>query len=490
MSINVPPPHNVDAEKAVLGAVINDPPVFSRVSNMLTVDDFFIERHGWVWETFVSLMERGIEPDFVTVCSELSTKDKLEQAGGQGYILSLVTAAPGGWNAAGYARLVAETAYRRRLIGLASTTAKLAHSAEVSLIEINDRISRALTNLGGRTVNTYRSAREAFGDFSEDFAMRLQDARDGSPHTGLDTGIPEWNKIFSGDFREGAYIGIMGLTRIGKTWAMMQLARAAAAQRPTIYISLENLEESLKDRFIALEAGIPLTCVRTATYKGRPMPDDMANRIFKASDTLASLPLEFVCHLNNSSEIEHHIKSATIRHGSTGMAFVDTLNQLADSVRRGSERYENLAKASGQLLRTMRSTGWGIVTAIQMRIELKAGMEIKTAKDVSYPTIHAVEGCKKIAQDVSKLIGIYRSDYVAEKTNNAGFYDEQCPRGMALFVDVASRDSEGKTDMLLRWNPAIPRFESAQYDPPDRAATTHAAESIKDEEDLIETEAA
>jgi replicative DNA helicase len=455
-------PHATEAEEAVLGSVLVDPPCYAHVGYLLNQDDFFIVRNGWIWEAFGSLFGRGIEPDYVTVCTEIDAQGHLAEIGGAAYVLSLINKTPSALNVVGYAKMVAEFSYRRRLISFAEKTARLAHSDETSLIEIHDRMSRSLTDLGGKAINMHRSAKEAFGDFAGDFATRIQDARDGRPHVGLDAGIPEWNTIMDGDFIPGAYIGIMGLTKIGKTWAMMQLAMAAARQVPTIYFSLENLEVSLLNRFIAIQSGVPLTCIRTGLYKGQPMPDDMAGKVYQASDVLAGLPIEFVCHLNSAREIEHHIKAATIRHGGVGMAFVDTLNQLADASASGKDgRYENLAKASGRLLQTMRATGWGMVTAIQMRMELTSSMKIKEAKKHAFPTIHSTEGCRKIVQDLSKFIGIYRADYVAEKTNNPVFFDDQCPRGQALFIDVAARDSAGATDCLVRWNAKVPRFETA-----------------------------
>jgi replicative DNA helicase len=484
-------PHSVDAEQAVLGAIIGNPSSFGHVAGSLTAEDFFIVRHAWIWESFCSLAERGIEPDFVTVSAELERLGRLAEIGGAGYLTEIVIRTPSDLGIEGYARMVAECAYRRRLIDFGSTTANLAHKDDLSLVEIHDRISRALTDIGGKAIRTHRSAREAFSDFAGDFAVRLQDARDGLPHVGLDLGMPEWNRLMDGDFRPGGYIGIMGLTKIGKTWAMMQMAEAAARQVPVQYFSLENLEESLLNRFAAIHSGVPLTCIRTGMYKGAPMPDDMAAKVYQASDALASLPIEFVCHLNSAREIEHHIKAATIRHGQVGMAFIDTLNQLADATTNSSDRYENLAKASGRVLQTMRSTGWGMVAAIQMRMELKAGMKAKVAKQAAFPTIQSVEGCRKIVQDVSKLVGIYRADYVAEKINNPGFFDEQCPPGMALFTDVAARDSEGSTDCLVRWNKKVPRFETATYVPDQAAATAPTrAQMSEPGDDLLDLEAA
>lgn len=452
-------PHATEAEIAVLGSILVNPGCYGSVSHILTTEDFFIERHGWIWSTIDDLIERGIGPDPVTVSIELDKHGHLAEAGSTSYLLSLINQTPSSLNVEGFARMVAEFSYRRRLIRFSEMVAGLAHRDTTSLVDIHDKISHALTDLGGKAINKHRSAREAFGDFSEAFAVRVQDAIDGTPQIGLDVGIPEWNTVLDGDFRPGSYIGLMGPTKIGKTWAMMQMALASARRVPVIYFSLENLEESLLNRFIAIHAGVPLTCVKTGLYKGAPMPPEMLEKVYRAADELALLPIEFVTHLNSAKEIAHHIKSATIRHGTVGMAFVDTLNQLADASSDG--QYENLVRASGRLLQTMRGTGWGIVTAIQMRIELRVGMSAQAAKDAGYPGIHSVEGCRKIAQDLSKLIGIYRSDYVAEKTNNPSFTDPQCPSGQALFVDVASRDSEGMTDKLVLWNRSIPRFETA-----------------------------
>jgi replicative DNA helicase len=478
-------PHSVEAEEAVIGSGLIDPFAYSALADIISPADFFIERHCWAWEAMGDLHAQGIGIDYLTVQQRLAEQGRLAEFGGPAYLLSLVNRTPSSLNADGYARIVANMAYRRRLIDVMQLGARLAHSEQTSLVAIQDHISDALGKLGGRLINTHRSAKAVYEDFTQAFALRLANAADGGPAVGLDAGLPEWNAVFDGDFKPGSYVGVMGPTKIGKSWALMQMALAAATQLPVVFFSLENMEESVRERMIALDTGVPFSAIRRGLYLDKPMPQAMADRVFDSASRLAKLPIEFVTHLNSVKEIAAHIKAATVRHGEVGIAFVDTLNQLADSYVDDGKRYENLVRASGRLLQTMRATGWGIVTAVQMRIELQAGMSAARAKEVAYPTIHSVEGAKKIAQDASKLIGIYRADYIADQTRNPDFYDAECPAGMALFVDVAARDSEGTTDKLVAWNKSVPRYETGirRIDFDDRAAlgSTFVAHSAKEE---------
>ena len=74
-------PHATEAEEAVLGSVLVNPPCYAQVGYLLNQDDFFIVRNGWIWEAFGSLFGRGIEPDYVTVCTEIEAQGHLAEMG-------------------------------------------------------------------------------------------------------------------------------------------------------------------------------------------------------------------------------------------------------------------------------------------------------------------------------------------------------------------------------------------------------------------------
>lgn len=481
-------PHNIEAEEATLGAILVNSSCLDEVLHRVSPGDFFVVRNGWILDAILSLKERGIDIDYLTVAHELGIAGRLAECGGETYLLGLVNRTPSSLNAGGYAQLVAEMAYRRRLIDAGETIANLAHSDDTGLTQIHEKVGALFNHLSGKMIRTYQPAGTLFGDFVDDLMQRVRDAEDDRPHMGLTTGIPEWDHIFDGDFQTGTYSIVFGPTGIGKSWAMVQMALAAASQVPVVYVTLENLEERIRERMVAVSSGVPFTFIRYGMVNNKPMDSEMLTRCMQTASDLSHLPLEVVGHVTTSEEIGDHLKAATIRHGRPGICFVDTLNELADAQRRDT-RYENLTKASALMLRTMRQTGWGMIAAAQQRLELTAGMKWKAAKNAAYPTKHSLEGARTIVQHVANLIGIYSPDYVAREIHNDDYEDFECPRGQVLFVKVKGRETRPDMDGHVLWNSGIPRFESKgkviKVTLPDYIGS-HVQVSYPDDDDLIE----
>jgi replicative DNA helicase len=452
-------PSSPDAEEAVIGALLLDGGALPGVSGLVAPEDFHSLRLGWLFEAIRDLYERGISPDFLTVCQALEQRGRLAESGGAGYVTLLAARTPSAIHAESYARVVADMAYRRRLIEAAQRIARLAHSETTSLVEIHDQSTEALEQVAGRAIRVHHSARQLFGRELDDLLERIREAREGHPRTGWSAGINEWDAIFEGEFRPGSYSVLFGPTGVGKTWALLQMALAASRQGPVVFISLENLEESIRARMVALEAGVPFGRVRRGD-----LDDVELAACVRSLGALAERKLELVTHLNSVGEIAAHLQAATVRLGGVGLAFVDTLNELADTQLRDT-RYENLTRASARLLAAMRSTGWGIVAAAQQRNDLTPGMDAEGARVRAYPVKRGLEGSRSIVQHVSTLIGMYSPDAVARDTANPKFIDSRCPRGQVMFVNVKSRDARGSGDATVVWNGRIPCFEGKEPSP-------------------------
>ena len=108
------PPQSVEAEEAVLGSILIDPDAIIRVAAMLKPEDFYREKHGWIYETALILHERREPIDFLTVCDELERREQLEEVGGAAFITTLINVVPTSIHAEHYARIVERTATRRR----------------------------------------------------------------------------------------------------------------------------------------------------------------------------------------------------------------------------------------------------------------------------------------------------------------------------------------------------------------------------------------
>jgi replicative DNA helicase len=136
-------PHNVEAEQAVLGALLIDPDAIYKVSTFLRADDFYVAKHEWMYESVTSLHERGEAIDYVTLCDELERREQLAEIGGAAYITSLINATPTALNVEYYGRIVERTGTLRRLIGAAGEIAALAYEDTDNADEVSTGRSRS-----------------------------------------------------------------------------------------------------------------------------------------------------------------------------------------------------------------------------------------------------------------------------------------------------------------------------------------------------------
>ena len=107
-----------------LGSLLIDPDAIIKVANFLRAEDFFRERHAWLYEAMLSLHERREPLDFVTVVDELERRDRLEEVGGPAYITDLISGTPSAMYVDHYAHIVERTALLRRLISAAGQIAE------------------------------------------------------------------------------------------------------------------------------------------------------------------------------------------------------------------------------------------------------------------------------------------------------------------------------------------------------------------------------
>jgi len=133
-------PQNIEAEEAVLGAILIDDDALYKVASFLRPEHFYVERNGWIYQAFLNVSERREPIDVLTVCDELERRGQLQDSGGAAYITSLLNAVPTAIHVEHYARLVERAAVLRQLISAAGAIARIAHDREFI-----DRLSRAKT---------------------------------------------------------------------------------------------------------------------------------------------------------------------------------------------------------------------------------------------------------------------------------------------------------------------------------------------------------
>jgi len=252
-------PHNLEAEESVLGSLMIDPDAIVRASSRVSADDFYIERHRWLYDAVKSLYDSGTVIDLVTVADKLETDGKLKEFGGQTRLVELFNNTFSSAHVEYYADIVRRTSILRKLIGAAGLITKLAY---VDTGDIQETITKAAEIILPIFGITSKKEVSKIGDVSET-VLNKSEERSKSSETmfGITTGLIELDKLLDGFIKKQLVI-IAGRPGMGKTalaiFMAMQIAFGGNPNKPSRYprrnvgfISMEMTDEALTTRVLA-----------------------------------------------------------------------------------------------------------------------------------------------------------------------------------------------------------------------------------------------
>ncbi len=221
-------PNNIEAEEAVLGALLIDPEAIYRVVPFLQMDDFYLQKHRWVYEAMLRVHERRDPIDFLTLTSELAQQDRLDTVGGDAFISQLISAVPSAISVEAYGRLVEQTAVRRRLLDVASDIARLAYDESLAVDQVVDHSEKALFGVSQkRTTRGLQPIQEIVPRYY-DHIEALYAHR--GELMGVPSGFHDLDHILGG-FQKSDLLILAARPGVGKTSLMhLRLACRSAAQ--------------------------------------------------------------------------------------------------------------------------------------------------------------------------------------------------------------------------------------------------------------------
>lgn len=289
-------PSNREAEEALIGAVLINQEVYLDVAQFLSADDFFIVRNQWIWEAFFHLNETRQPIDLVTVTEALSNRGRLDEVGGQGYLISLINQAPNAFHAESYGRIIEQNAIRRRMLQAANEIARLAYHQEESIDTVVDDAEKAIFNVSERRIKRdlvpIGTVVREYYDRIDDLAMRSDDI------FGVPTGLIDIDNLLGG-LQKSDLIIVAGRPGMGKTGFLLGTMRNAALvhKKHVAMFSMEMSNEQLLQRLIAMDTRIDSQRLRSGRLNNNEWdvfiqalePYDSA-RIF-LDDTPAITPL-------------------------------------------------------------------------------------------------------------------------------------------------------------------------------------------------------
>ena len=439
------PPHNIEAEESVLGAILlSERTLYSLViEEGLRPGDFYRERHELIYAAMLALYERSEPVDALTTTDALRSAGTLERAGGADAVEALAGSVPNVANLRHYAQIVRETALLRRLLGVTYEIQSSVLDRREPAREVIEHAERAVLEVAhGETKQDFRTI-EAVLHYELDKLHEL--SRAGTALTGTPSGFTDLDDI-TGGFQPGNLVVIAARPSMGKSSLVTNIAENAAIHygKPVALFSLEMSEAELAQRFIASQAGVKGDELR----KGR-VSEERWPKIVKASSRLAGAPL----WIDDSSDIGLlEIRAKTRRlHAQhpdgIGLVIVDYLQLL-----RSESRSENRAEVIGQMSRGLKLLAGELGVPVIALSQLNRGVEARTDKR---PLLSDLRESGAVEQDADLVIFIYRDDYY-NPTNSE--------RPGEADLIIAKHRNGALGSVTLTFLPEYPRFMSYSRD--------------------------
>ena len=279
------PPHDNEAEQAVLGGILIDREALSIVRDVLVPEDFYAERHAVLYRAALALDDRGEAIDTVTLRDQLERGPGIGRAGGMDYIAELTLVVPSSASVKHYADIVIGHALRRRLIEAGGKVSRLGFDNTTPVTEAIDQAEQEVFKIGQESRGSeMRNIAPVVREWWDVLEKRIE-------HKQLVTGVPtNFSKLdmLTQGLQPGELIILAARPAVGKTSFALNIARNAAvlAGRPVVVFSLEMSRQSLVQRLICSEAHVDSYMLRTG------QADSMAfQKIAKAMDTLTHADL-------------------------------------------------------------------------------------------------------------------------------------------------------------------------------------------------------
>jgi replicative DNA helicase len=278
------PPHNIEAEQAVLGAILMDWTAMAEVVSKLSTDRFYSLQNQIVYDALIKLYTKGVRGDTLSLVDQLTVEGKLEQAGGAGYIASLTEFVPSAANIEHYSDIVLECSTRRELI-------KIAGELKTMAFERNQEDSKALLDTAEQKIFSLSQRNETTKIWDiKDIVIediKLIDARykNKTEFTGVPSGFSKLDMMTSG-FQKSELIIIGARPSIGKTALALSMMSHIALEKgiPCGFFSLEMPYESIGMRLLSMTSHVDMGRMRSGMLQKADFMkiQDAASNWFKA----------------------------------------------------------------------------------------------------------------------------------------------------------------------------------------------------------------
>jgi len=437
------PPTDIDAEKAVLGAMLKSADARADVSEMLLPDDFYLKEHKEIYLTMLDMDRRGTGIDITTVYSALKQRKTADMVGGMTYLGKLMDDAIVVSNAKYYAEIVSDKSKMRQLIEEAESMRDAAYSGELPPEDILDNAEQRILNIANKS---QRSQYMHVNDVIIENLRTMQElAKQGGAVKGIETGFRDVDKILGG-FQKTDLIILAARPGVGKTaWALNIAGHAATNGYKVMVFSLEMANTQLGQRLLSMTANVPLENIRNGELEADDWESlSMAQEAFFETDMVID-----EASVITPVEMKNKCRRFKQEKGGLDLVVIDYLQLMS----MGGYRIEQREKEIAAITRSIKIMAKELDCAVILLSQLSRGPEQRGGDHM--PKLSDLRDSGAIEQDADVVIFLKRDDYYNNDDEKADVNENTA---LTCAVNIAKHRNGPVGIANLTWIPRYVKF--------------------------------
>ncbi len=401
------PPQNIDAEQAVLGAMLIKKEAIAEVSQILRPEDFYRDAHKIVYEAMLTLFNKNEPADIVTVSEYLNNENLMEKVGGVTFITALANTVPTAANVTYHAKIVREKADLRHLINTATDIAGMAYESSDDVADVIDKSEKMIMEVANRqNVSAFTPMRDIVMETFDKINV-LYENKGGL--TGIPCGFTDLDKLTSG-LQASDLILVAARPSMGKTAFTLNIGAHVALKehKNVAFFSLEMSKQQLVQRMLCSEGGIDSQKLR----KGELDKTDWS-KLVNVANKVAEAPL-YIDDTAGITVIELRSKARRLKaEKGLDLIIIDYLQLMQGRTGKGAtdNRQQEISEISRSLKAVARELNVPVIALSQLSRSVES-------RQIKRPMLSDLRESGSLEQDADIVMFLYREDYYDPETVN------------------------------------------------------------------------
>lgn len=401
------PPQNIDAEQAVLGAMLIKKEAIAEVSQILRPEDFYRDAHKIVYEAMLTLFNKNEPADIVTVSDYLNNENLMEKVGGVTFITALANTVPTAANVTYHAKIVREKADLRNLINTATDIAGMAYESSDDVADVIDKSEKMIMEVANRqNVSAFTPMRDIVMETFDKINV-LYESKGGL--TGIPCGFTDLDKLTSG-LQPSDLILVAARPSMGKTAFTLNIGAHVALKehKNVAFFSLEMSKQQLVQRMLCSEGGIDSQKLR----KGELDKTDWG-KLVNVANKVAEAPL-YIDDTAGITVMELRSKARRLKaEKGLDLIIIDYLQLMQGRTGKGAtdNRQQEISEISRSLKAVARELNVPVIALSQLSRSVES-------RQIKRPMLSDLRESGSLEQDADIVMFLYREDYYDPETVN------------------------------------------------------------------------